>query len=170
MTKEIGHAELIEILKYDPVTGAFVWKSDMRRGLSGQSAGTINKRFGYLRIEINGKAYAAHRLAWFIHYGEWPDGHVDHINRNKLDNRIDNLRSVTRSENSQNIVAPRKDSLTGIRGVCFRPRQGYVARICVGGKSKYLGSFKTAEDASSAYLEAKRQLHPVAFSCERMAA
>jgi hypothetical protein len=170
VSEDICQQEAIEILQYDPASGSFVWKSDMRRGLSGRSAGTINKRYGYLRIEINGKAYAAHRLAWLIHYGEWPSGYVDHINRNRLDNRIENLRSVTRAENAQNSRVPRRNSLTGVLGVGYRPAQGFVARISVGGISKYLVAFKTAEAAQSAYLSAKRHLHPSAFSSEAGAA
>lgn len=153
-----------QILSYQKETGAFVWKVDMRRGLAGKSAGTINKRFGYLRIEIGGKTYSAHRLAWLLVHRVNPEGHVDHINRNKLDNRISNLRIVTRSENAQNIVAPRSDSNTGVRGVSFWPSRGYVARIMVSGKSKFIGTFATLHEAADAYANAKRHFHPVAFS------
>ena len=97
-------ADLRAILRYSPDTGGFTWVIDRgRRGKAGALAGTINKR-GYVIIKINYQLYKAHRLAWYLGHGEWPapDMEIDHINRIKGDNRLCNLRMVSKSINLRN--------------------------------------------------------------------
>lgn len=92
----------------------------------------------------------AHRVAWLLHFGFWPDQELDHINGIKDDNRISNLREVTHAENMQNRTKAMRSSSTGVLGV--KPfRNGYIARIQRFGKRQHLGVFKTIEEASSAY-------------------
>ena len=115
---------------------------------------------GYIKINIYGKEYLAHRLAWLYVYGKLPESFLDHINEIRDDNRITNLRLATLQENYHNISKPQKNNKSGILGVC-RANCGkkWRADICFNGKIKYLGVFNTAEQAYDAYLKAKRELH-----------
>ena len=156
-------AELLKaILSYDPETGLFIWKIDPPRGKShkGCVAGSVAGN-GYRQIKISGKVYAQHRLAFLYVYGRVPIDEIDHINGNKQDNRIVNLREASSSLNKQNRHIPSSNNFSGILGASLDKRRGYyVANISVDGKQKYLGSFKTAEDANKAYIDAKRIFHP----------
>ena len=95
MSKELTHFKLKEILFYNPETGVFI-RNDRRN-----SNGSIDA-YGYLILKIKGVQYKAHRLAWLYVYGEMPSKNIDHINGNKLDNRISNLRDVPQSVNVKN--------------------------------------------------------------------
>ena len=94
---------LKEQLKYIPTTGEFIRLVTRPRAPKGSVAGTINGR-GYRWIRVLNKRYQAHRLAWLFYYGEWPENEIDHINNDKDDNRITNLRDVTHGENQQNRI------------------------------------------------------------------
>lgn len=85
--------EMRAALNYDAETG-IIWR--------GQNKAGGDKGNGYIRLRFKGTRYAAHRIAWALHYGEWPHGEIDHINRDRSDNRISNLRVVSRSENMRN--------------------------------------------------------------------
>lgn len=115
---------------------------------------------GYVTVVVFGKAYGAHRLAWFYTHGKWPEHTLDHIDGDKTNNRISNLREATSAENSQNRKRGSKGSASGLIGVTPAPFDKWMARICIGGKTKYLGHHLTPEDAHAAYLTAKRQYHP----------
>lgn len=143
--------QLKSLLDYNSETGVFVWRiANGKRVRAGDIAGCVTDR-GYIRIAVLGKQYPAGRLAWLYVYGYWPEKQIDHINLNKQDNRICNLREANASENSRN-KALRPDSETGFKGV---KKQGnkYMARCQVGDKRKYLGLYETAEEAHQAYLE-----------------
>ena len=119
--------------------------------------GAINKSTGYRIVSINKKAYKYHRVVYFIHHQEWDihdkcqDNSIDHIDRDKLNNSIENLRVVTHSENQWN---------RGGKGYSFNKNAGkYLARISVECKQKHLGYFVKEEDAHQAYLEAKKIYH-----------
>jgi hypothetical protein len=160
MTATLPTAEEIRAaLRYEPDTGRFFWITPPNKTLAkGGEAGWPDSQ-GYRRIRYKGRGLRAHRLAWLMTYGEWP-GHLDHINRNRADNRIANLRECSLAENRQN-AGLRSDNKTGYCGVRFDAKTGaYSASIGVGGKNRNLGkAFPTAEEAASAYAEAKRQLH-----------
>lgn len=150
---------LMELLSYDSASGDFTW--NMRagtRGTPGKLAGRLwNKQ--YRRISIDGQEHQAHRLAWLYVYGEWPIGEVDHINRIKDDNRIQNLRCIGRAGNQQNKGIP-SNNKSGVKGVYWHHRDRvWMAGISVDGRKKYIGSFKDLTEASTAYREAKRRLH-----------
>jgi hypothetical protein len=114
---------------------------------------------GYIRIGINNKLYVAHRLAWLYVHGEFPESEIDHINGDRADNRILNLRKATPAENSQNRARYCSNS-SGFMGVYFNKRhKKYCARINHLGKKKHLGLYDTAELAFEAYKEAKRVYH-----------
>lgn len=127
---------LKEILHYSEETGQFIWNADRTANkISGNVAGTINK--GYVRIKINNKIYLAHRLAWLYVYGEPPSSMLDHINQNKSDNRISNLRISNHRHNAYN----RHDNAK-CPGVTFnKQKRKWVALIRINKVKKYLGGY-----------------------------
>lgn len=142
--------ELRQIVSYDPATGVFVW-------VKGGAVAGRKSTGGYIQISISGRKYWAHRLAWFYVHGEWPSGLVDHVNMDTGDNRIDNLRLASKSENARN-SSKHKDNTTGFKGVA-RFRDKFQAGIGVDGKRIYLGVFDTAEQAHAAYCQAAKKYH-----------
>lgn len=149
-------AELMEAFSYDAETGDIRWLvSPCGRAKAGELAGRIDRQ-GYRVLSYRRKFYLAHRVAWLFAYGEWPNGVIDHINLDRADNRIANLRVATVSQNSANCAVRR----TGLKGVCFSAKAGrFRAQIKCGGKNHYLGSFDTEADAHAAYLAAAQRLH-----------
>lgn len=159
---------LKELVNYDPETGEIIWKTRPFDGFANSGAGaTWNKRFagkpafaaskghGYKHGSLGGRLYSAHRVAWAVHYGEWP-GVIDHINGDPSDNRIANLRSVDWSENSKN---KRLQSNSPQAHFGIRLREGkWQARIKVRGVLRHLGSFKTYDDALLARRAAEARL------------
>lgn len=151
---------LHELLDYNAKTGAFSWKKPRRGVKTGVQLGCDNGS-GYLRITVAGKSEYAHRLAWMYVNGHWPTQTVDHINGNRGDNRIANLRLATYAENMQNIRQATKKSESKVLGVSWHKRAGkWQVHISVGRNKKYLGLFKDKSEAQQAYIAAKRDLHP----------
>lgn len=150
---------LRSLLDYSPETGEFRWKV-VRRSAHGRTkvgsvAGFVRSD-GYVFIGIDGRAHMAQRLAWLYMTGEWPAGPLDHVSRNRADNRWINIRPATRSENNRN-KSLRSDNVSGTTGVSWDSRRGkWSARIRVGGKYLMLGRFDTLPDAVTARLEAER--------------
>jgi hypothetical protein len=157
--------ELIkQLLRYDPETGNLHWLQDRIRHKAGSIAGGVHKGSGYIRIEVAGKGMSAHRVAWFLHYGYWPKDQLDHINQDKRDNRIENLREAT---NGQNRANTRSSSRHGLKGVAFKPwlkKRPWEARITSGKRVISLGCYATKEEAHQAYCEAAKRLHGDFFS------
>jgi len=169
-------SDLRKMLDYDPDSGLFVWRtrgadtfSAGARGVehtariwnaafAGRPAMTAHDGRGYLRGKLAGRNHKAHRVAWAMHYGEWPDGEIDHINHDKTDNRIANLRVVSRQENAKN--KPRQSNNTsGAVGVSFVAQSGkWQALVKIGSRNKYLGLFATFEEALAARKSAEREL------------
>ena len=158
-TQILTQQKLKELLDYNPNTGDFVWKiSCGKRAPVGAIAGSYNQ--GYKFIKISSKKYSAHRLAWLHTYGQFPQHQLDHINRIRDDNRIDNLREVTNAQNQQN-VTPRKDNTSGVKGVEFHTAtKKWQVRIAVNGKRIYLGLYNNFEDAIVARKQAEQTYHP----------
>lgn len=103
----VDHATLLRFLTYDTETGEFYWNESPNEHISvGDVAGFLHPITGYIIVGLLGKTYLAHRLAWFYVYGVWPENHVDHIDRNRSNNRIVNLRDVTPAENMANAKGP----------------------------------------------------------------
>ena len=104
--------------------------------------------------------YLGYRLAWLYVHGKLPDGDIDHINGKPSDDRIKNLRDVSRSVNLQNQRAARSNNSSGLLGVFFQKTMNkWTSKIQLDWKTKSLGYFDTAEEAHAAYLKAKRELH-----------
>ncbi|MGB3844295.1 MAG: HNH endonuclease signature motif containing protein [Sphingopyxis sp.] len=162
---EITAAQARAVFEYAADTGVVTRKVKT----SGSAViGPLNARDngdGYSRVTLFGHRVYLHRLAWLLHYGAWPEGHVDHIDGDRSNNAINNLRDVDHTANAQNVHVAH--SSTGLLGAYYEPgRNRFIARISVGprGKAKsiYLGRFATAQAAHDAYLMAKAKLHPAA--------
>jgi hypothetical protein len=159
MTKPtITADQLREILSYDPETGRLTrLVTTGTRSRAGQEPGWSNA-CGYREMKIDGRCYLAHRIVWLYVHGEWPAADIDHINGDRMDNRLANLRDVSRSVNCQNKKKARSDNSTGFLGVS-RLGDEYVAQIFVNGRNIKIGQFETPEFSHQAYLAAKRQHH-----------
>ena len=166
--------QLHELLKYNHVTGKFTWRErtedfpapiNIVRQFNARNAGKQvyeETHRGYGRITLFGKRYKSHRLAWAMHYGDWPPDQIDHINGVRSDNRIENLRAVSQAENSKNSKIP-ASNMSGVIGVhwdkfSFR----WVASITIEQKTIALCSTKDFDEAVSVRkkAEVKHGFHP----------
>jgi hypothetical protein len=156
-------AFLKTLLHYDPLTGKFTRLKPCGSKPIGSPIGGLSSS-GYWQISVNKKTYTAQRVAWAYVYGELPLGAIDHINRIKTDNRIENLRVVSYSLNAHNTPV-RATNNSGVKGVSLRslrngrrPNKAWVASIMVSGKRKHLGNFFTLEAAAKARADAEKEL------------
>ncbi|MFZ2540824.1 MAG: HNH endonuclease [Gallionella sp.] len=150
---------LKELLDYDHLTGDFLWKKKRNGGYSVGAIAGCKTLEGYWQLRIDNKSYKAHRVAWFFVYGIWPRI-LDHIDHDKLNNRIINLREVTTAENGQNQIEAQAGNKNGFLGVDYhKSSRKFRAHIMTNRKRKFLGSFLTAEEAHEAYIAAKREVH-----------
>ncbi|MCO5355084.1 HNH endonuclease [Acidovorax kalamii] len=146
------------LLSYDANTGVFTWAVGFRGAFAGTVAGSLTSN-GYVRITIDDRSYMAHRLAWLHVFGVWPAQELDHINQVKTDNRIANLREVTRSENQQNRKI-QKNNKSGYRGVSWEAGRGrWRAQIALEGKLRIIGRYRSEEEAYAAYCKAAEEMH-----------
>ena len=153
--------ELRNLVEYDAKSGVLYWKNDHKYFKSikaGDIVGGSSRKNGYASTAINKKQYYVHRLVWLLFYGSWPEKQIDHINGIRDDNRIENLRLATASENQHN----RKKTHGRKTPVgAYKHWSGkWYSSIMSNGKYKFLGTFENPEDASNAYASAKAQLHP----------
>jgi|SRR5690554_754693 len=169
--------ELRQILRYEPETGKLFWRerpASMFSGkkypmerlarswnnkFCGKEAGTPNGT-GHLRTKVFGQEIVCHRIAWAVHYGEWPpeDLEIDHINMDGTDNRISNLRVATRSQNSHNKNPP-ANNVSGVKGVSWHKHGGkWQVKFGLNGKQYYLGLFSDFDLAVKARSEAVKRL------------
>ena len=140
---------------YFPCTGIFIWNGGPRQG---RPAGSITSG-GYVQIRVGGRVCGAHRLAWLLVNGVWPTNVIDHLNGVRHDNKISNLRDVSRGVNVQNVRHARVDNAsTGMLGVERRGHR-FRARIQVDGRMVAIGVYDTPDEAHQCYLAAKRRLH-----------
>lgn len=176
MALELRPEDLHKYLIYEPETGRFFWKkrspeffnSDSGRPAD-QTCRQWNSRYagketflsgphGYRGSSINGEWCSAHRVAWAMTYGEWPDGEVDHIDHDPSNNRIENLRLTSRTGNMRN-QKKHSTNTSGFRGVHYYEdrKNRWRARITVGGRQMSLGHFATKDEAIAARLDAERK-------------
>jgi hypothetical protein len=147
-----------ERLTYDPATGVFAWRSGSRapRGFAGTPT-----RQGYIQIQLMGKLYLAHRLAWLMTHGEWPPEDIDHINGDKADNRIANLRQASRSQNLAN-TRLRRDNRVGVKGVERTSRnvpRPFRAKVGIGGKYVIAPYRATLAEAAADYAQKAAEVY-----------
>ena len=155
---DIDIKELQRRLRYDPETGKLYWRvTEGGHVIEGREAFTADNK-GYKRGGFFGTPLYAHVAGWILYHGKLPEGELDHINRNKQDNRIYNLRDVPKSVNQHN-SKNRVDNSTGVCGVKRRKDTGrYEAQIQVNGKRQYLGRYQTLPEAIAAREAAEQQL------------
>lgn len=154
-------AEIRARLSYDPATGVFTrLKGGGRGAKAGDRAGSAMVT-GYVSLSVCDRAFLAHRVAWFLATGAWPAGQIDHINGDRMDNRLCNLREVTNRQNTQNVRRARSSNRsTGVLGVYLDRRRGKLfASIMDRGCTRLLGYHATPEAAHEAYIAAKSALH-----------
>jgi hypothetical protein len=151
-------------LRYEPETGKLYWLDHdgmpnwWRSKNSAREAFTANHNKGYRCGRVDKQKLLAHRVIWALAHGEWPDSQIDHINGDKIDNRLANLRDVSAAENRKN-VSKQSNNTSGACGVCWYARDGkWQAQIKIGGKQRYLGRFATRDAAIAARLAASREL------------
>jgi hypothetical protein len=154
-------SDIRNYLQYDPDTGVVRWIRPLRNGRNKKANRTDeagHQGAQCIQIGFRGVSFKAHRLAWALHYGEWPTGVVDHINRDPYDNRISNLRMCSQQHNTFN-SGPSKNSTSGFKGVWFRRDTGrWAAEITHNRKKKSLGCYPTAELAAAAYDKAAKEI------------
>ena len=153
---ELTAEYLRSILNYDQETGIFTWKvRTANRVKVGDAAGCPDGG-GYLRIKVQSRLYRAHRLAWLHTHGVWPKGELDHINRNRSDNRVSNLRDISHKQNLQN-SGKRSDNTSGHTGVYwYKPYSKWRALIMHNYKLIHLGYFSILEEAIAARKAAEK--------------
>jgi len=149
---------LREVLSYNPATGEWMWLVGLaRRAAAGTIAGCRN-RDGYWLIGVDCQLYLAHRLAWLWMTGTWPTEQIDHIDMDKSNNKWDNIRIATPSQNGANVQA-RTNNTSGSKGICIdKRRHTYNARIMKKGKRHHLGSYIDLSSAIQAYRIAATEL------------
>lgn len=151
--KSISVGRLSELLEYDAASGLLTWVSPTSHRVSvGDVAGSDDK--GHLIVGIDGVKIYAHRVAWAMHFGEWPDNFIDHIDGDVTNNAISNLRVATHAENMANSKKSIRNS-SGFKGVHFHKQsKKWRARIRANGAHHSLGLFDAPEEAHMAYMDA----------------
>jgi len=145
-----------ELLEYNEETGDIIWRIRVTSTVpAGAIAGGLNN--GYISISIDNISYYAHHIAWFLKTGKPPSGRIDHRNGKKNDNRWNNLREATHSQNKMN-MPERCDNRSGFKGVTVSGKK-FKAQICADGVIYYLGRFDTPEQASDAYKKKSLEIH-----------
>jgi hypothetical protein len=150
--------QLRKWLSYDADTGVLRWRlRPSSHVASGSAAGCLASK-GYRIVRLGRKNFLAHRVAWALHYGEWPVGDLDHANMDKDDNRIANLRPASRPQNNAN--SPSRSS-RGLPKGCYKlkGRERWYSQIKIDGETKRLGYFTTAAEAATAFEQAHRVIH-----------
>ena len=140
------HQELVSAISYDPETGEVLWRVSRGKAAKGKKAGWVS-RYGYRQLCLFGKIHFVSRLVWFYHYKRWPQQRIDHINGNRLDNRIANLRDVSYYENNINTEKHRSGHLVGTT----KRKEGWIAQFRTPQGRKRAGPFQTALEAHKAY-------------------
>jgi hypothetical protein len=159
---------LRECLEYDPKTGRLTWKERPRSHFgSDRNWKSWNKRYahtvagsknrgGYQLVTLNNRHHKSHRVAWALHYGGWPQHTIDHLNRDKSDDRISNLRDVEHHINHRNMPT-QPNNTSGFPGVYYDSGRGaWCAAIWVKGKDFFIGRFQTKAEAVAARMGAEK--------------
>lgn len=153
--------ECHRLFNYDAETGLLTRKVRVGKKVKvGDIVGCVNTK-GYLVVRISGKLYSNHRTIWLMQTGEMPKEHIDHINGDKTDNRLVNLREATNAENLRN-RGKQSNNASGFKGVCVdsrRSKSPYRTKIMFNGMTIDIGHFTTPEQAHQAYCNKAKELH-----------
>jgi hypothetical protein len=155
----ITQKELKEMLHYNLETGIFTWANKRASWINiGDVAGHLTVT-GYITIRVIYKSYLAHRLAWLYVHGEWPENLIDHINNNRSDNRICNLRKATKTENNRNTLRGLKNK-SGVKSVFWKENaKKWQVQMKINGIQKHFGYFKDIEFAELVAQEIRSKYH-----------
>ena len=151
MAKELPLQRIYELLKYDEESGNLLWKTDRLNTKAGKVAGCLNTA-GYVQVYLDNVPYYAHRIIYALSFSQKAFEFIDHVDGNRSNNRLNNLREVSSAANAQN---------NKVRGTTLS-RYGWCSSITTNYQQKHLGYFDTEEEAHQAYLEAKKIYHPEA--------
>lgn len=145
------------VLHYSPETGVLTWRVDTGTAKALDTAGVVGDH-GYVLVGLRRRVYRAHRLAWLWVHGRWPTGSLDHVDGDRQNNRLSNLREATHTQNLQNSKRAR-EMASGLKGAYPTANgQTWTSRIRHNGRSVYLGCFSTPEAAHAAYRAAAERL------------
>lgn len=157
MKEHFTREEASQFIEYHPESGMFRRKKFAQRGKT-DFRGRVDHK-GYLRTQVAGKPVLCHRLAWLMHYGSWPQGEIDHINGDRQDNRISNLRVCTHQQNNHNQPL-RKTNTSGVKGVYWHAKQRkWRGQVCLNYKMHLTQGFDEIANAESAVIELRNKLH-----------
>jgi hypothetical protein len=144
-----------ELFEY--IEGSLYWKSNYRKSRIGKKAGVPHSK-GYVQVGYKSNIYMEHRLIFLLHYGYTPK-FIDHINNNKSDNKICNLREANLSQNGHNMKTPKRNT-SGIKGVTWRDScKNWRVQISINGKNTFIGSYKDIQLAKTAIEQARIKYH-----------
>lgn len=158
-------ARIRELLDCDPATGTLRWKERPdcpAFKFAGRRAGTFDRTTGYRRVMIDGRYYYEHVIVWVHARGYWPPRQLDHKSGNRVENRLDNLRPATRSQQTQN-QKRHADARNPVKGCRQDPSGRWRATIVHRGRSIWLGSYATLAEAAAARWKAEEDLFDPAF-------
>lgn len=166
MLNDLTQANVQELFSYDKEEGLLRWKNPSGRYgriPAGAVAGSTSNKEGYRYVSINGKLYRASRLIWLWVTGEWSEEQIDHKDGNTSNDKWENLREATRSQNKANCGKYKRDKascpLKGVQAVQKKHSIRYRAVVTKDGVRRNLGNFDTPEEAHAAYLAASEELH-----------
>lgn len=150
---------LKQVLYYNPHVGVFVWKNDGRRVRRGQTAGGAHKGRGYIKVTVDGKSYSAHLLVWLYVHGKFPVGQIDHIDGDRSNNLLLNLREVEPAQNSWNAKTP-KSNTSGYKGVFQDGATGkYRGQVRHSGKRYWTKPLDSMAEAAAELMVMREALH-----------
>ncbi|WEL95513.1 HNH homing endonuclease [Xanthomonas phage vB_XooS_NR08] len=154
---DITVADVLDRYHYDPETGVFLHARSRQGAKAGTAAG--GDMLGYKVLSFSGHLCLAHRVAWLLVHGKWPENDLDHVDGDRSNNRISNLRECSQAENSQN-KGKYSNNTSGVTGVTWNKQcQKWHAQLMVAGNQIFLGLFSTIEEAAQARAAAKAKYH-----------